>query len=154
MWPFDQIDCFSQCIKSNQYVLVELLALKMLISNKGDSLMMDLEYTILSCRERGTYRYVWEKSKHRVKKKWGKCSYPFNILWIEHERTARLFDILEVHPGNLAKKTCWHCKLVEWPLRRIKMLHIALVKYFSFCLLSLINLWEIETYRCNLHLYP
>lgn len=43
---FNQIGGFSQCITSNQCTLVEPLALEILMSDKGDFLMMGLQYTV------------------------------------------------------------------------------------------------------------
>lgn len=122
---------------------------------KGAALMMGLEYTIRPCTVEGKVHTgtFGKKANTILRKKWGNCCFPTNTLWVELERTGRLFDLRETCPGNLANKTCWHYKLVQWPLMRIKMLHIALIEYFSFCLLSLTNLWEHRGI-CNLHLYP
>lgn len=99
-----------------------------------ETLMIDLEYIIRPWAVKGeVYAGMFRKTANICyKKKWGKCSYLFNTLWVEQERTERPLDIPEMCPGNLANKMFCYCKFVEWPLMRIKMLHIALIQCFSF----------------------
>lgn len=55
---------FSQCFGSNQYTLVEPLALEMLMSNMRECLMMDLEYTVLCFRGTGTHIQACLRKQH------------------------------------------------------------------------------------------